>query len=204
MSKSELEFIQIYDIFQPRVSHYLTRMVGKQEAEDLTQDVFMKINQNLKNFRGESELSTWIYRIATNTALDRLRGRSLNQMPLNEPILNDSKEMILEDRDVWAGEGKPSNERHLIRKEMNECIRNIVSHLPEDYRTIISLSELQGLSNKEIAGLLGISLNTVKIRLHRARLRLRKELETCCVFYRDKQNEFSCEPKETRIFGGSL
>src|SRR5574342_539452 len=76
MSGSGFELQEIYDAFQPRILRYLTRLVGQFEAEDLTQEVFVKAGQALGSFRGESQLSTWIYRIATNAALDRLRSRS--------------------------------------------------------------------------------------------------------------------------------
>ena len=73
----ELEFEEIYTDFRPKVQRYLTRMVGEHEAEDLTQEVFIKISRALDAFRGESQLSTWVYRIATNAALDRLRASSV-------------------------------------------------------------------------------------------------------------------------------
>ena len=72
----ELNFEQVHADFRPQVQRYLARMVGEQEAEDLTQEVFVKINRALGTFRGESKLSTWVYRIATNTALDRLRDQA--------------------------------------------------------------------------------------------------------------------------------
>ena len=78
---------------------------------------------------------------------------------------------------------------------MTECLREFMDRLPETYKTVMVLSELQEFKNSEIAEILGISLNTVKIRLHRARERLRKELETGCNFYRDERNEFACDRK---------
>jgi len=78
---------------------------------------------------------------------------------------------------------------------MNKCIRDFVEKLPENYRTVVVLSELEGLINNEIAEILGVSLDTVKIRLHRARVKLKKELETHCSFYRDERNELACDLK---------
>jgi len=155
-------------------------------------------------FRGESQLSTWIYRIATNAALDRLRSPSFRQT-VQKRVANDSialGEIEPSDKDVWTGEKTPSLETSLIRKEMNECIRNFVENLPTDYRTVVVLSELEGLKNNEIAKILGVSLDTVKIRLHRARAKLKKELETHCSFYRDERNELACDLKTAfREFG---
>ncbi len=194
----KLGFQKIHETFRPKILRYLTRLVGEHESEDLAQEVFVKINQGLESFRGESKLSTWIYRIATNTALDRMRSLSFRQMvqeePLSNPITED--EIEVEDKDVWTGEKRPSADQELIRKEMNECIRNFIENLLADYKAVILLSEIEGLKNREIAEILGISLDTVKIRLHRAKVKLKKELETHCSFYRDEQNELSCNLKD--------
>jgi RNA polymerase sigma-70 factor, ECF subfamily len=102
---------------------------------------------------------------------------------------------IKADEDIHTGELKPSTEQRLIRDEMNGCIREIVQTLPEQYRSIIVLSELEGLKDNEIAEILGLTLQAAKVRLHRARARLRKELGVACVFYRDELNEFACDRK---------
>jgi RNA polymerase sigma-70 factor, ECF subfamily len=199
MNKSELDFQEIYDTFQPKIHRYLTRLAGAHEAEDLTQEVFVKVRQGLRNFRGKSQLSTWIYRIATNAGLDRLRSSSY-QRTVQESLSNDSvieDEIGIEDKDVWTGEKTPTVEQELIRKEMNECIRNFIEKLPENYRTILVLGELEGLKNHEIAEILRVSLDTVKIRLHRARAKLREELQTHCSFYHDERNELACDLKIT-------
>jgi RNA polymerase sigma-70 factor (ECF subfamily) len=173
-------------------------LVGEAEAEDLAQDVFVKVNQKLKTFSGESRLlSTWLYRIATNVALDRLRSPSFQKM-VRDRLSKDSVaegEIATEVKVVWTGMKAPSVEQQLIRKEMNDCIRNFVEKLPENYKTVLVLSELEGLQNQEIAEILGLTLDTVKIRLHRARGKLKKELETHCNFYRDERNELACDLK---------
>jgi len=194
---AELEFEKLHNTFRPKILRYLTRLVGEHEAEDLTQEVFIKVSRALKTFRGESQLSTWIYRIATNGALDRLRSFSSQRMA-QKRLSNDSiaeGEIEIEDKNVWTGEKAPSIETLLIREEMNECIRDFIENLPPDYRTVIVLRELEGLKNKEIAETLGVTLDTVKIRLHRARVKLKKELETHCSFYRDERNQLACELK---------
>lgn len=197
MDDSELEFQKIYDDFQPRILRYLIRLVGESEAEDVTQEIFVKVSQALENFRGESKLSTWLYRIATNTALDRLRSPSFQriaQKKLSDDSIEKS-EVEPEDKDISTGEKTPSVEQQFVRKEMNKCIRDFIEELPENYRAVVVLSELEGLSNTEIAEILGVTLDTVKIRLHRARAKLKKELETHCDFYRDEANEFACDLK---------
>ena len=184
MRHNEFEFQKIYDAFQPKILSYLTRLVGESEAEDLTQETFVKVGRALGDFRGTSTLSTWLYRIATNAAIDKLRSPSFHQIAV-ESLSEASIEEVgagIADRDAWTGEKKPSVEQQLVRKEMNECIHGFVEKLPEDYRTVLVLSELEGLRNSEIAEILGITLETVKIRLHRARAKLREALETHCEF----------------------
>ena len=197
MANNELEFQNIYKTFRPKIYFYLSRIVGEHEADDLTQEVFLKVNNGLRSFRGESKLSTWIYRIATNVARDKLRSPSFQNMVQNR-LTDDSipeGKMPTEARVVWMKEKAPSVEQQLIRKEMNECIRNFVDKLPDKYKTALVLSELEGFTNQEIAEILDVSLDTVKIRIHRAREKLKKELETHCDFYRDERNELACDLK---------
>jgi RNA polymerase sigma-70 factor, ECF subfamily len=83
----------------------------------------------------------------------------------------------------------------MIREEMKECICGFIDRLPENHKAVTVLSELGGLKNSEIVEILGISLDTVKIRLHRARARFRKGLDIGCNFFRDERNEFACDRK---------
>lgn len=193
MSNEELEFRKIYDIFRPKILAYLTRLIGKHEAEDLTQEVFIKVSQGLNDFRGTSKLSTWIYRIATNAALDRLRSPTFQKM--TQQTFSIELEAGEEGKFIRMRASVSSIDQQLIQKEMNRCIRDVIKKLPEDYRTVIVLSELEELKNHEIATILQVSLDTVKIRLHRARAKLKKELENHCSFYRDERNVLSCDLK---------
>lgn len=174
----------LYDEFQPKIRRYLSRLVGPTDAEDLTQEVFVKVSQALPSFRGESKVSTWLYRIATNAALDRLRSPAV-QRAARAPV--EALEL--------AAEEAPGIDQELARQEMSECVRRYIDDLPPPYRSAVLLSEDEGLTNQQIADVLGISLDTVKIRLHRARRRLKTELGRGCAFYRDDRNELACEPK---------
>ena len=197
MKSDEFEFEQIFKEYQPKILHYLTRLTDKYEAEDLSQEVFIKVEKGLKNFRGESKLSTWIYRIATNTAVDRMRSPSF-KYKVKDGISSEATQMDdidTEDRDLFTGEKIESTDQQYVRKEMNSCIRNFIENLPENYKTVVILSELEQLKNKEIAEILHLTLDTVKIRLHRARAQLRKKLQSNCSFYRNEQNELSCDLK---------
>lgn len=194
MDSNEPTFQETYDTFQPKILRYLARLVGKHEAEDLTQSVFVKVHQGLMDFRGESSLSTWIYRIATNVARDSIR-TSASPSSNGENRLQGTPEQGEAETDTIA-DNSPTVEQQLIRGEMAACIRDIVNRLPESYRTVIVLSELEGFNNRDIAEILDVSLDTVKIRLHRARARLKQELEHHCSFYLDERSEFACDRKE--------
>lgn len=188
MKEGRHHFHQIYTEYYPKIVVFLRRLVGP-DAEDAAQETFVKISRSLDGFRGESGLSTWIYRIATNTATDYLRKAAGKTLPPHEEDLH-----LMEDASL-AEENSPRLDTLLIRKDMNECIRGLVNELPENYRTVLTLSDLEGFSNAEISDVLGLSLDTVKIRLHRARLALKKSLDRACTFYRDERNELSCDRK---------
>src|SRR5512138_2087961 len=167
------EFAPIYESFQPKILRYLTRLIGAAEAEDLTQEVLIKVHEALPDFRGESQLSTWIYRIATHAALDRLRSSSYKQAVQS---CSAETETEVQDRDAVTGERTPLLEPQIFRKEMSECVQGFIQKLPENYRVVLVLSEFEGLKDHEIAETLGISKGTVKIRLHRAKERLKEEI----------------------------
>lgn len=197
MVKTNLDFQEIYDAFQSKIYRYLRRLVGEFEVEDLTQEVFTRVSQALKDFRGESQLSTWIYRIATNAAMDKLRSPSYKQTVQKRRAMETvaETETTIENGDAWTGEKEPSVEQRVIQNEMNQCIRDFIENLPGNYKSVVVLSELEGLKNQEIADILQISLDSVKVRLHRGRANLRKKLESNCSFYRNEQNELACDLK---------
>lgn len=183
------DFDSIYREFQPKIQRYLCHLVGEDEAADLTQVVFLKISRGLDRFREDASLSTWIYRIATNAAHDHVTSLAVRQKEAERLLDEDEQFDDLLDTDADGAD------QAVIRREMNACIRGVVDQLPESYRTVLLLSEFEGFTNPEIAGILDISIETVKIRLHRARTRLRQALEGQCSFYRDERNELMCDRK---------
>jgi RNA polymerase sigma-70 factor (ECF subfamily) len=183
------DFDSIYKEFQPKISRYLSNLINESEAPDLTQTVFLKVSKTLDSFRGESSLSTWIYRIATNTAYDHASS-SLAHQKRSEEFLDE--ETSIDDFPDLCEQG---TDKEYIRREMNACIRSVVDQLPENYRTVLLLSEFEELTNPEIAEVLNLQLDTVKIRLHRARARLRKAMEAQCSLYHDERNELMCDRK---------
>ena len=193
-----MDFDALYVRYRPAIVRYLSRIVGRNEAEDLAQEVFIKVGRGLPGFRGESRVSTWIYRIATNAALDRLRTPAFRQeaaegMP--DGTSAEPGEHFGHGERSGCGESPYPVERQVIRKEMNACIRSRIEVLPEPYRSALVMSDLAGFSNPEIARMQGVSLETAKIRLHRARARLKGDLESHCTLYHDDRNELACDRK---------
>jgi RNA polymerase sigma-70 factor (ECF subfamily) len=185
----ETDLNDIYREFRPKIERYLGRLAGEDEAADLTQTVFLKVGRGLETFRGDSSLSTWIYRIATNVARDH--ARTEGTAPVFEDFPDDAIEQI-------PDEGQERIDLRHIRKEMRACIREMVEQLPESYRAVLLLSDFEELTNPQIAQILDLSVETVKIRLHRARARLRSLMECGCTFYRDADSGLMCDRKEEK------
>jgi RNA polymerase sigma-70 factor (ECF subfamily) len=184
-------FEEVFDTYEKPVYNYVLRMVkNEQLAEDLTQDIFIKIYNNLANFRGDAKLSTWIYKIASNTYLDHFRTATHKREKQTE-YLDEDGELNIE-----AKEKILLIDEQIVESELNTCVHDYVNNLPEDYRSVIVLHDLQGFKNREIAEILGISLETVKIRLHRARKKFRTTCATNCNLYHDSNNVLCCEKKE--------
>ena len=183
-------FRTLYDANHERVRRVLARIVGPQEAEDLTQTVFAKAAKALPRFRGDAETSTWLYRIAANVASDWLRGRPAHEarLTIRHPDSSD-EEMAIDPAQVDDSGASPEEE--LARKDMRECIRGEIGKLPKAHSIVLMLSALGGLTDAEIAQTLGISGDNAKVRLHRARQEFKKIIESRCDFYR---NELSCKP----------
>jgi RNA polymerase sigma-70 factor (ECF subfamily) len=191
MQNSVLDIEQIYREHYQSIQRYLIRFVGHKEAEDLAQEVFIKAGQSLDSFRSEAQVSTWLYRIATHAAIDRMRQPNFRR----EDVLSQSEADLV-------GE-QSSLENDALRRATNDCIRGVIDSLPENYREPAILSELQGLPNQQIADVLGLSLDVVKVRLHRGKARLRQELMRNCQFSRDERNEFTCDPKKVSVDASS-
>lgn len=194
MIKGKPSFQEIYERFHPGILGFLSKLLGGDEGEEVAQEVFLKVDRGLGNFRGESSVGTWVYGIARNAAIDRLRSRPAWHESLRELRTNGSDEDT-EDAISLVPDEQASIEQYLIVKEMNACIRRRVDTLPESYRRVLVLSDMVGMTNGDIASALGVGEGAVKIRLHRARARLRKDLNTHCTLYRDERDELGCEPK---------
>ena len=181
MNEAVLDFQKIHADFRPKILRYLSRMVGEYEAEDLTQEVFLKISQALDTFRCESQLSTWIYRVATNAALDKMRSPSFKRIvEVGSSDDEVSKEIVIQDKNLLEEEEASLPEQHLCHKERIECYLDCLKDLPVNYRMIVALTDLKELPASEIADIMGLNVDVVKIRLHRGREKLLKVLRSHC------------------------
>jgi RNA polymerase sigma-70 factor (ECF subfamily) len=190
----EIDFSDVYNTYYPKILKYVERIAAINDAEDIVQDVFNKVNSSLGTFKGKSKLSTWIYRIATNTVIDRTR--SAAHKKATESISIDRGEDV---QHSLLAEKTPSTDQMVIQKEMRACINEYIDKLPPDYKIVIALSEIEGIPDKEIAEILDISLGNAKVRLHRARARLKALLDEACEFYYTDQNTLACDRKQIKI-----
>jgi RNA polymerase sigma-70 factor (ECF subfamily) len=144
---------------------------NREDAEDATQDAFMKAFQHLDNFEGGSRFYTWLVRIAVNEALMRLRKRRPNVTSLDEPVATE-EDLIPREIEDWG----PTPEQRYARSELNSILTSAIGELEPIFRTVFLLRDVEGLSTEETAEMLGVSVPAVKSRLLRSRLKLREKL----------------------------
>ena len=173
--------------YQDRIYRYVLSIVhDPAEAEDLTQETFLRAYRNYASLQNTAALTSWLYRIATHVCFDRLRQHA-RRKPLESEVDLDNVEV--------AEPEMPSLLQLVEQREMSACVQRYLDNLSDTYRAVILLHDLHGLSASEIAETIGVSLPTVKIRLHRARLKLRAALEAGCEFSHDERGVFACESK---------
>ncbi len=177
----------LFESHYRRIYRYTLSLVhDATEADDLAQETFLRANDRLDSLRDPAALTTWLYRIATNVCLDRLRQRAHGTPVESE---NDLDDLDTADPDA------PSLQQMVERKEMSACVQGCVEGLSDSYRAVILLHDFHGMTGPEIAEVLGVSLATVKIRLHRARRRLQAQLEAGCAFSHDERDTLVCEAR---------
>ena len=186
MNPEKPDYNEIYRIYRPKIINFLSRTAGNDYAEDLAQEVFLKISSSLHSFRNESAVSTWIYRIAFNTAMDFLRKQK------NKPLVCDlvDKKLFYRRESDYLTE-----EFRFIQNEMNECICSYIKQLSPKYKTAVILREYEGMNASQISEVLGIKPESAKTLLKRARKLLKSKLEEACNFYYNEMNLLSYKKK---------
>ncbi len=163
---------------------FLVRYVGDRDvAEDLLQETLIRMQRALPSFEGRSSVRTWSFAIASRVAADYLR----------HP---DRRACIVElDEAVELPAPGPGSDERLVAEDMNDCIRRTIDTLPDSYRSALILHDLESLSIDQVAEVCACTAATAKIRVHRARRRLRETLNDRCDFYRDDDSVFRCDRK---------
>ena len=171
-------FSELISRYSEKAHNLAMRFTRNQEdAEEVLQDVFITVYNKIDGFKGESAFSSWLYRITVNTSFMKLRKRKQTAAVSLEEITPSVKESWVANRSD-AADVNYLYSRHELRAELDEAIQR----LPEEYRIIFMLRDVDGLSNQEVGEILNISVPAVKSRLHRSRLMLRKRLAR---FYED-------------------
>jgi RNA polymerase sigma-70 factor (ECF subfamily) len=159
-----------------RLAHGITR--SAMDAEEVVQDVFGKLFRAIDAFDERAALATWVYRIATNEALNKRRGKRHEvEVPLEEQLPAFEPDGHRHgDRAFLLADWSASPEVQALTQETRERVREAIDGLPESYRVVLLLRDLEELSNEKTAEVLGDSVPSVKSRLHRARMELRERL----------------------------
>jgi RNA polymerase sigma-70 factor (ECF subfamily) len=153
-------------------------------ADEVLQEVFLTLVEKLDSFREESTFSTWLYRVATNASLIQIRNTKKHgkSMSLDDYVPYNEKGMLSE---ILLKDWSYSPDEIFAGKEGMEVIERAINELPEKYRIVFHLRDIEGLSNEEVGDILGLSISAVKSRIHRARLFLRDSLSD--YFYERKK-----------------
>ncbi len=176
-------FEELVTRYEIKVYNLAYKMLGSQEdAEDVLQDIFLSAFKSIDEFKEISSFSTWIYRIATNACLMKLRSKKSQTISLD-----DKPNSLTAEITDWS----QNSATLLDRKELREIMEKAIKSLPKMNRAVFILRDVEGLSNSEASKVLNISIAAVKSRLHRARLYLREKLSN----YFSGRNEFSLKGK---------
>jgi len=177
-----MDFLEIHDQFYERVRKFIAALVRDESAaDDLVQEAFMRIQQNLDSLRDASKVSSWVFRIAHNLCQDHFRSRKRlsSHEEIHEGLFNLQETPL---------------EKKMEQAEMSQCVQDQLNLLPESLRSVLIFSDVMEFSHQEIADILGLSVENVKVRLHRARKKFNAILEEKCTFEMDERNILVCEP----------
>jgi RNA polymerase sigma-70 factor (ECF subfamily) len=167
-------FKELVDRYQASVFNICLGIIGDHhQAEEAAQDTFYQIYRSIGSFRGESKFSTWIYRIAVNLSRNLIRKNKRYRWVKSLDSLWHEE---IGEEEIALATSPDDPERHLEKKERKALIESAVASLPEKQRIAFILNKYEDLTSREISEVLGISINSVEARIHRAKLRLQKRL----------------------------
>ncbi|KAA3618633.1 MAG: RNA polymerase subunit sigma-24 [Calditrichaeota bacterium] len=182
-NRDKQAFRELVDMYQTRIYNLgLKMLVNREDAEDILQETFIKVFSKIDAFREESEISTWIYRIATNAALMKLRERQRINKKLTD--LDDVNIMPILPSNLLVTEKTPFD--NLLNKESRHILEEAIESLPDIYRVVFVLKDVEQLETAKIAEILDLSHEAIYSRLKRARIQLRNSI---LQVYKEKQEE---------------
>jgi RNA polymerase sigma-70 factor (ECF subfamily) len=168
---------ELADRYGSRIFQLAMRyMKNREDAEEVTQDVLMKVYRKVGEFRGDAALSSWIYRITFNTAMSRLRGSRLERAADQERDRTAAAELDEGRAPRQQADWSRMPDEALLRAQLRHAVATAIAELPEIYRAPVVLRDIQGLSTEEASSRLRLKDQTLKSRLHRGRLMLREKL----------------------------
>jgi RNA polymerase sigma-70 factor (ECF subfamily) len=181
-----MDFLEIHDQFYVRIKKFILASVRDESvADDLVQDTFIRIQENLDSVKDSSKVSSWIFRIAYNLCQDHFRSRKKSSFheEIHDGLVNLQETPL---------------HKKVEQGEMSRCVQDKVNLLPESLRSVLIFADVMEFSHQEIANILGLSVENVKVRVHRARKKFKKILEEKCTFEVDERNVLVCEPVEKK------
>ena len=178
--------------YRAQILRYVHRLAtDPADAEDLTQETFLRAQRQLGQLRDPAALEGWLYRIATNVCHERYRSAAFRHhaQSLDAPGPQGDEAPPV------ADEASLRPDQLLEQNAMSACVLDFLAGLPEGYRSVLLLHDLHGLTDREIAEQTALSLENVKVRLHRARVRLKAALHEGCDFSHNDRGVFVCTPR---------
>jgi RNA polymerase sigma-70 factor (ECF subfamily) len=175
---NDAAFTQLVTRYKDQIINYVNTMVGNYDiAADLAQETFLRVYQNIGRYNSLYQFSTWIYRIATNLAIDEIRYRKRRGQVFYRNVWENQTDGAAEEREFALCDSGRGPGDEVLRKESGKVLGDAIRSLPPKYRTAFVMKEVQELPYDEIARILKTSPGTIKSRLHRARELLQRKLE---------------------------
>jgi RNA polymerase sigma-70 factor (ECF subfamily) len=184
MTQPSLNFYSIFDQYHDRLKKFVTITVKNEwVADDIVQEVFVRAQSKIDTLKDNHKIGSWLFRIAYRQCMDHFR-KERRKAPEE-----------VEDFPEADASSSSTMQKKLEQHQMSVCVQNQMLLLPENYRTVIWLFDVLGFTLEEAADILELSVENVKIRLHRARKKLKSILSQKCSFEKDERNVLLCEPK---------
>ncbi len=181
---SDKKFAKVYHEYYRRIHGFIRACVRDAfYTDDLTQETFIRARKHMESLKDKSKLNSWLFRIAYNVCQDHFRS-----------VNGSRKKLTALDRSMGLTK-TILPDFQLEQQQMNACVYKHFKLLPENYRTVIWLFDIQGFTHREMAQILSIDVGNLKVRLHRARKKMKSILEKACRFERDHRDTFVCIPR---------